>query len=43
MRFVPAKSADQQGSQMLAKLRAQFIGRRTQLANSIRGFAESSA
>jgi transposase len=39
MRFVAAKSAAQQGSQMLAKLRAQFIGRRTQLANSIRGFA----
>lgn len=39
MRFVPAKSGEQQGSQMLAKLRAQFIGRRTQLANSIRGFA----
>jgi len=39
MRFVPIKSADQLGSQMLAKLRAQFIGRRTQLANSIRGFA----
>ena len=39
MRFVAAKSADQQAAQMLAKLRAQFIGRRTQLANSIRGFA----
>jgi transposase len=39
MRFVAVKSADQQGSQMLAKLRAQFIGRRTQLSNSIRGFA----
>ena len=39
MRFVVIKSAAQQGSQMLAKLRAQFIGRRTQLANSIRGFA----
>lgn len=39
MRFVPIKSADQQGLQMLAKLRAQFIGRRTQLSNSIRGFA----
>jgi transposase len=39
MRFVPVKSADQQALQMLAKLRAQFIGRRTQLANSIRGFA----
>lgn len=39
MRFVPVKSADQQALQMLAKLRAQFIGRRTQLANSMRGFA----
>lgn len=39
MRFVPVKSGDQQALQMLAKLRAQFIGRRTQLANSIRGFA----
>ena len=39
MRFVPIKSADQQALQMLAKLRAQSIGRRTQLANSIRGFA----
>lgn len=39
MRFVPVKSADSQAAQMLAKLRAQFIGRRTQLSNSIRGFA----
>jgi transposase len=39
MRFVPVKSADNQALQMLAKLRAQFIGRRTQLSNSIRGFA----
>ncbi|MER8402518.1 IS110 family transposase [Mesorhizobium sp. M1348] len=39
MRFVPVRSAENQGAQMLAKLRAQFIGRRTQLANSIRGFA----
>ena len=39
MRYVPVKSTDQQALQMLAKLRAQFIGRRTQLANSIRGFA----
>jgi transposase len=39
MRFVPARSANQQAAQMLAKLRAQFIGRRTQLANSMRGFA----
>ncbi|ESX18817.1 hypothetical protein X765_32300 [Mesorhizobium sp. LSHC440B00] len=39
MRFVVVKSAAQQGLQMLAKLRAQFIDRRTQLSNSIRGFA----
>lgn len=39
MRFVAVKSADNQAAQMLVKLRAQFIGRRTQLANSIRGFA----
>jgi transposase len=39
MRFVPVKSAESQASQMLAKLRAQFIGRRTQISNSIRGFA----
>ena len=39
MRFVPVKSAESQAAQMLAKLRAQFIGRRTQLSNSIRGFA----
>ena len=39
MRFVPVKSAESQALQMLAKLRAQFIGRRTQLSNSIRGFA----
>lgn len=39
MRFVAVKSADQQAAQMLAKLRAQFIDRRTQLSNSIRGFA----
>lgn len=39
MRFVPVKSAEQQALQMLAKLRAQYIGRRTQLSNSLRGFA----
>jgi transposase len=39
MRFVPVRSAASQAAQMLAKLRAQFIGRRTQLSNSIRGFA----
>jgi len=37
--FVPIKSAEQQATQMLTKLRAQFIARRTQLSNSIRGFA----
>jgi len=37
--FVPVKSAEQQAGQMLAKVRAQFLGRRTQLSNSIRGFA----
>lgn len=37
--FVPIKSPEQQAAQMLAKLRAQFLGRRTQLSNSIRGFA----
>lgn len=37
--FVPIKTADQQAAQMLTKVRAQFIVRRTQLANAIRGFA----
>lgn len=37
--FVPVKSPEQQAAQMLIKLRAQFIARRTQLSNSIRGFA----
>ncbi|WP_346908921.1 IS110 family transposase [uncultured Roseibium sp.] len=37
--FVPVKSPEQQAAQMLAKLRGQFLGRRTQLSNSIRGFA----
>lgn len=37
--FVPIKSPEQQGAQMLTKLRAQFIGRRTQISNSIRGYA----
>jgi transposase len=37
--FVPVKSPEQQGAQMLARVRNQFIGRRTQLANSIRGYA----
>ena len=37
--FVPVKSPEQQGAQMLTRVRAQFISRRTQLANSIRGYA----
>jgi len=37
--FVPIKSPEQQGAQMLTRVRNQFIGRRTQLANSIRGYA----
>jgi transposase len=37
--FVPIKSPEQQAAQMPMKLRAQFLDRRTQLANSIRGYA----
>ncbi len=37
--FVPIKSPEQQGAQMLTRVRNRFIGRRTQLANSIRGYA----
>jgi transposase len=37
--FVPVKSPEQQCAQMLTRVRAQFISRRTQLANSIRGYA----
>ena len=36
--FVPIKSPEQQGAQ-LTRVRVQFIGRRTQLAHSIRGYA----
>lgn len=39
MRFVPVKSPEEQAAQMLIGLREQFIRRRTQLSNSIRGFA----
>ena len=39
MRFVPGKSADQQAALMLVGVRTRLIKRRTQLANSIRGFA----
>lgn len=39
MVFVPVKTADQQAALMLAGVREQFLGRRTQIANSIRGYA----
>jgi transposase len=39
MRFVPVKSADQQAALMLVGVRTRLIKRRTQLANTIRGFA----
>ncbi|MCE2580637.1 IS110 family transposase [Komagataeibacter sp. FNDCR1] len=39
MRFVPAKTVEQQAALMLVGMREQLIGRRTQLANSIRGYA----
>lgn len=39
MTFVPVKTAEQQAALMLAGVRAQFINRRTQIANSIRGYA----
>jgi transposase len=39
MRFVPAKTADQQAALMLVGMRARLIKRRTQLANAIRGYA----
>jgi transposase len=38
-RFVPVKSADQQAGLMLAGVRDQLIVRRTQLSNTIRGYA----
>ncbi len=38
-RFVPVKSCEQQAAQMLLGVRDQFINRRTQLANTIRGYA----
>ena len=38
-RFVPLKSREQQAVQMLVGVRDQLIGRRTQLANTIRGYA----
>jgi transposase len=39
MRFVPVKSAEQQAALMLAGLCDQLTRRRTQLSNSIRGYA----
>jgi transposase len=39
MRFVPAKTAEQQAAQMLAGTRDRLIRRRTQLTNAIRGYA----
>ena len=39
MRFVPAKTADQQAALMLIELRDRLIRTRTQLANAIRGYA----
>ena len=39
MRFVPVKTAEQQAALMLAGLREQMVGRRTQISNTIRGYA----
>jgi transposase len=39
MRFVPVKTADRQTALMLAGMRDRLIRNRTQLANSIRGYA----
>lgn len=39
MRFVPVKSAEQQAALMLIGMRTRLIQKRTQLANTIRGFA----
>jgi transposase len=39
MRFVPAKTAEQQAALMLVGVRDRLIRNRTQLANAIRGYA----
>ena len=39
MRFVPVKTAEQQGALMLVGVRDRLIRNRTQLANAIRGYA----
>src|SRR5439155_2546196 len=38
-RFVPVKTAEQQAALMLAGLREQMVARRTQISNTIRGYA----
>src|SRR3977135_3874602 len=39
MRFVPVKRAEQQAALRLAGVREQMVARRTQLSNTIRGYA----
>jgi len=39
MRFVPVKTTEQQAALMLAGIREGLIARRTQLSNTIRGYA----
>lgn len=39
MRFVPVKSAEQQAALMLVGIRSRLVRNKTQLANSIRGYA----
>jgi transposase len=39
MRFVPAKTADEQAALMLAGMRERLVRTRTQLTNAIRGYA----
>ncbi len=39
MGFVPVKTAEQQATLMLSGIREQMIARRTQLSNTIRGYA----
>lgn len=39
MRFVPVKTADQQAALMLIRMRSRLVRNKTQLANSIRGYA----
>jgi transposase len=42
MRFVPAKTAEQQAAQMRAGTRDRLIRRRTQLTNAIRAMRRNS-